>query len=162
MPQMDGLILAQQMRRHKSQVPMIMFSGALLPCEAIDIVSRIIRKGDGALPLASAILETLSDESGGITSLRLTRLDLGVVDITPAPGFSWFVRLHDGVLGVVEVFGGVLIGRAVATADVTANQAHAEVDPFRAGLQTFFAAVSRRGDFLNLGEMLTFHGYHPQ
>jgi hypothetical protein len=60
---MDGLILAQQMRRHKSQVPMILFSGALLPCEAIDIVSRIIRKGDGALPLASAILETLSDEN---------------------------------------------------------------------------------------------------
>jgi CheY-like chemotaxis protein len=63
MPQMDGLMLAQQMRRHKSQVPMIMFSGALLPCEAIDIVSRIIRKGDGTLPLASAILETLSDEN---------------------------------------------------------------------------------------------------
>jgi CheY-like chemotaxis protein len=62
MPQMDGLSLAQAMRRYKSQVPMILFSGALLPCEALDIVSRIIRKGDGALPLASAILETLSEQ----------------------------------------------------------------------------------------------------
>jgi two-component system cell cycle sensor histidine kinase/response regulator CckA len=61
MPQMDGLTLAEQMRRHKSQVPMILFSGALLPCETLDIVSRIIRKGDGALPLADAILETLAD-----------------------------------------------------------------------------------------------------
>lgn len=61
MPQMDGLSLAQEMRRHKSQLPMIMFSGALLPCEALDIVSRIIRKGDGAVSLANAIQETLSD-----------------------------------------------------------------------------------------------------
>jgi CheY-like chemotaxis protein len=61
MPQMDGLTLAQQMRAFNTHVPMILFSGALLPCEALDIVSRIIRKGDGALPLASAILETLSD-----------------------------------------------------------------------------------------------------
>jgi CheY-like chemotaxis protein len=67
MPQMDGLTLAQQMRAFNTQVPMILFSGALLPGEALDIVSRIIRKGDGALPLASAILETLSDsESRGL------------------------------------------------------------------------------------------------
>jgi CheY-like chemotaxis protein len=59
MPQMDGLTLAQEMRQKKLQLPMIMFSGTLLPCEAIDIVSRIIRKGDGALSLADAILETL-------------------------------------------------------------------------------------------------------
>lgn len=61
MPQMDGLTLAQQIRRHKPRMPMIMFSGALLPCEALDIVSRIVHKGDGAMPLADAVLETLTD-----------------------------------------------------------------------------------------------------
>lgn len=61
MPQMDGLTLAQQIRRYKLRVPMIMFSGALLPCEALDIVSRIVRKGDGAVPLADAVLEALTD-----------------------------------------------------------------------------------------------------
>lgn len=49
MPEMDGLTLAQQMRRHKSQLPMILFSGARLPCEAVAIVSRIVRKGEGAV-----------------------------------------------------------------------------------------------------------------
>ena len=63
MPQMDGLTLAQQLRRYNSRLPMIMFSGTMLPCEALEIVSRIVRKGDGALPLADAIFETLQDTS---------------------------------------------------------------------------------------------------
>jgi CheY-like chemotaxis protein len=61
MPEMDGLTLAQQIRNNKAHMPMILFSGALLPCEALDIVSRIVRKGDGAMPLADAILETLTE-----------------------------------------------------------------------------------------------------
>ncbi len=61
MPQMDGLTLARRLRQSKSRLPMIMFSGTLLPCEALEIVSRIVRKGEGAQPLADAIFETLDD-----------------------------------------------------------------------------------------------------
>lgn len=59
MPQMNGLALARELRSEKSNVPMILFSGAMLPCEALEIVSRVINKGAGALHLADAILETI-------------------------------------------------------------------------------------------------------
>lgn len=59
MPQMDGLTLAQELRRKNASLPMILFSGAMLPCEALEIVSRVIPKGDGAVFLADAILETI-------------------------------------------------------------------------------------------------------
>lgn len=59
MPEMDGLTLAQQMRAQKSALPMILFSGAPLPIEALHTVSRIVAKGDGALYLADAILDSL-------------------------------------------------------------------------------------------------------
>lgn len=59
MPQMDGLTLAQQLRQCKSGIPMILFSGTILPGEALASISRVVRKGEGVLPLADAILETL-------------------------------------------------------------------------------------------------------
>jgi len=59
MPELDGLSLAQQIRRYKSRIPMILFSSAQLPCDALDVVSRIVRKGDGALTLADVVFETL-------------------------------------------------------------------------------------------------------
>jgi CheY-like chemotaxis protein len=60
MPQMDGLTLAGELRRSKSHLPMILFSGALLPREALSLVSRIVPKGEGAILLTDAIRETLS------------------------------------------------------------------------------------------------------
>ena len=59
MPQMDGLTLARRLRRYKAQVPMIMYSGTVLPLDAFEVVSRVVRKGEGALPLADAVLDTL-------------------------------------------------------------------------------------------------------
>lgn len=72
------------------------------------------------------------------------------------------MRLHDGVLGLMEMLGGVLIRRTIATADVTADEAHAEVDPSGADLQTLFAAFSRRSHFLDLGEVMAFHIFDPR
>ncbi|HEY3930569.1 MAG TPA: response regulator [Candidatus Koribacter sp.] len=59
MPELDGLTLAQQIRQHKSHVPMILFSSAQLPSDALDVVSRIVPKGDGALTLADAVFESI-------------------------------------------------------------------------------------------------------
>lgn len=59
MPQMDGITLAQQLRRYKSELPMILFSGTLLPCGAVEIVSRIVQKSGGSIPLTYAIFEML-------------------------------------------------------------------------------------------------------
>lgn len=60
---------------------------------------------------------------------------------TPAPGFARLDRLDDGVLGGFEVRRRMTIPRIVATADVPADQAHAQVDPGIAHLQAFFATV---------------------
>lgn len=83
--------------------------------------------------------------------------DLHLIDVTPAPVLARFVRLHDGMLSVMEVLGGVFVRRAIATADVTADETHAQVDPPGADFQALFAAVGRRGDVANLGNMITVH-----
>jgi hypothetical protein len=54
------------------------------------------------------------------------------------------------VLGGGEVGAGVAILRGVATADVAALKAHAEMDPGVAGLEAIFAAFGRGFDFLDV------------
>jgi len=56
MPQMDGITLASAMRKNKPDLPMILFTGAPLPTEAIEKVSRVVPKGEGAMRLAQTIL----------------------------------------------------------------------------------------------------------
>jgi hypothetical protein len=60
------------------------------------------------------------------------------------------------VLGVVEVFGGVLVLGGVATADVSADEAHAEVDPAVAGFEAFLAAFGVGTDVVDPVEVRTF------
>jgi hypothetical protein len=43
----------------------------------------------------------------------------------------------------MKVFGRVLVGRAVTTADVTAGETQAEMNPPGAGLEAFLASVGR-------------------
>jgi len=45
------------------------------------------------------------------------------------------------MLGGVEVFGGVLVLRGIAAADVATGETEAEMDPRIANLETFFAAL---------------------
>jgi hypothetical protein len=40
------------------------------------------------------------------------------VDVTPHPVFAWFEGADDGMFGGVEVLGGVLIFRGIATPNV--------------------------------------------
>src|SRR5215472_8972384 len=57
-----------------------------------------------------------------------------LVDEAPAPAFAGLERAHHRMMGVLEVFGGVPVGRRIAATDVTAGQAEAQVDPGGAGL----------------------------
>jgi hypothetical protein len=58
----------------------------------------------------------------------LTSNDVAVY-VTPAPVFTAFEGLDDRVFGRVKVLGRVLVLGLVAAADMTAGQAHAEMDP---------------------------------
>jgi len=46
---------------------------------------------------------------------------LPFVNVAPTPCCTWFDRLHHGVVRLPEMLGGMLSGRAVTTADVSAN-----------------------------------------
>jgi hypothetical protein len=76
-----------------------------------------------------------------------------LIHVAPGPVFARFQRFYDRVLGCVKVFGGVLVLGRIATADVAATHAQAQVDPFVAHLQALFTAVSVRLDVVNLIEV---------
>jgi len=59
----------------------------------------------------------------------------------------------------VEMFGGVLVLGAVATANMATGQAHAQVHPGVAGLQAVFAALGARRHFADFRQMLAFPGH---
>ena len=83
-------------------------------------------------------------------SLNSRLLQKYSIHITPLPAFTRFKRLHDGMLGVMEVFGGVLVLGGIAATDVPAGKAFSQVDPGIAHLQTFFAASSAGCHWTNL------------
>src|SRR3954464_15741401 len=84
--------------------------------------------------------------------------NLELVHVAPAPVFAGVERLNDGVLGGVEMFGGVAVGRAVAASHVTADKTQAKVDPLSADLQAVFAALGRGRYLLDLFDMFAGHG----
>jgi CheY-like chemotaxis protein len=57
MPKMDGLQLADQIRKTKPDINLVLFSGAPLPIEAMATVSRVVHKSEGALRLAETIFK---------------------------------------------------------------------------------------------------------
>jgi hypothetical protein len=91
-----------------------------------------------------------------ILSLVLN-LDLGLVDVAPAPVFTGLEGLDDGVRRLMKMLGRVFVGRAVAAAYVSAGEAKAEVYPLGADLETVFASSGGRSDVVNLGEVMAGH-----
>jgi hypothetical protein len=91
-----------------------------------------------------------------ILSLVLN-LDLGLVDVAPAPVFTGLEGLDDGVRRFMKMLSCVFVGRAVAAADVSAGEAKAEVYPLGADLETVFASSGGRSDVVNLGEVMAGH-----
>ncbi len=72
--------------------------------------------------------------------------DDNLIDITPPPMFARLVPGNDRVLRLMEVFCRMFVLGTVATADMTAGQARAEMDPAIAHLQALLATIGRRLD----------------
>lgn len=78
-----------------------------------------------------------------------------VIHIAPAPIFAGLKRLHNRVLRLVEMFGGVFVPGRVAAADVATDQTFAQMNPAITHRQTFFAAIGARLDGLDLIQVRT-------
>lgn len=76
-----------------------------------------------------------------------------LVDVAEAPGLARLGGNHDGMLGVLEVPGRMLVRGGVAAAAMAAGQAGAEVDPVAADLEALFAAVGVGRDEMAVGEV---------
>src|SRR5579871_3476036 len=70
------------------------------------------------------------------------KLQENLVHITPSPVFAGLERLHDRVLGVVEMLGGMLVLRTVAAAYMATFQAQAQVDPGVTHFKTLLASFA--------------------
>ena len=85
--------------------------------------------------------------------LSLRKIDFYFVDEAPAPVFAGFKRAHDGVLGAMEMLGGVLVFGGIAAADVAALHAQPEMHPGVTHFQTLFAALGVWRHFVNVAQM---------
>jgi hypothetical protein len=77
------------------------------------------------------------------------QVDHQVIDVTITPALRRVVAFDDGMIGSTKMLGGVLAWRLVATADMAARPADAQVKPDRPSPQTVFAAASTGRDFTN-------------
>ena len=85
--------------------------------------------------------------------------DVDFIHVAPAPVLAGFDRLDQRMARHVEMLGGVFVFRRVATADVSACEAHAQVHPATADAQAVFASLAGRGDGVDLVEVRTGRGH---
>ncbi len=85
--------------------------------------------------------------------LPFRQIEHDFVHIAPAPSFRRIVAFDDGMSGGVEMRGGVLVGRVVAAADVTAAAADPQMQPLAAGLQAFLATKRARRNIADAGDV---------
>jgi len=84
------------------------------------------------------------------------KVELELIHVAPAPIFARLDGSHDGVLGSVEMFGGVFVLRGVAAAYVTARQAQPQVHPAVSHFQAFLAAFGVRLNIVDLVHVSAF------
>src|SRR5690242_3818640 len=88
------------------------------------------------------------------SALQFLGRQLELVDIAPSPFLARLEAPHDGMVGFVEVFRGVLVGRLIAAAHVAAFETQAKVDPPPVGGETLLTALRRlRLDVADLPEV---------
>lgn len=63
MPGIDGGTVAQEMKRHKPNVPVVIVTASALPEETVMCADCFVRKGDGPAQLLEKIAELLSSSS---------------------------------------------------------------------------------------------------
>jgi hypothetical protein len=82
------------------------------------------------------------------------------VDVAPDPVFAGLDGAHDGMGGLMKMFGGVLVLRRIAAADIAAQHAQAQVNPAISHLYALFADM-RSGSFdFDLIQMLAFFRHY--
>ena len=86
---------------------------------------------------------------------------LRFIDITPGPALPRLIRGYHRVSRVLEMARGVAARRTVATADVAAGQAEAQVDPAHARFQALLTPRGARGHRLDADLVLTDHHGPP-
>jgi hypothetical protein len=89
------------------------------------------------------------NESSG----QSTEFNFDLIQIAPAPILTRFLRPDDRVTGGAKVLRRMFILRRVATSDVAANHAKAQVHPDIAHFEAFFASPCVRFDILDLIDM---------
>jgi len=82
-----------------------------------------------------------------------SEVDLNLIDKAPAPILTRLDRLHDRMLRLMEMLGGMLVFRRIAAAHVAAGAAKAQMDPRVAHFEAFLAALGSRLDVAHLIEM---------
>jgi hypothetical protein len=77
-------------------------------------------------------------------------VEIHLVDAAPSPILSWFDGSYDRVPDFVEVRRGMAISGGIATANLAAFHAHAQVDPGSSDLETFLATPGLRRHLLHM------------
>src|SRR5271154_2499024 len=80
-----------------------------------------------------------------------------VIDEAISPSFGRIVAFNYWVIGCLEVLPGMLIGRVIAPADMTAAAAHPQMNPLRAYSQAVLASFSAWFHLANRISMNTSH-----
>src|SRR5205823_4238333 len=79
-----------------------------------------------------------------VWSLSVREVEQDFVDITPAPTLGRIIAFDDRMFRGVKMFGGVFVGRVIATTDMAAAAADPQMQPFAADLQAFLATEPER------------------
>jgi hypothetical protein len=74
-------------------------------------------------------------------TIRSSKLEYYLVDVTPTPVFTRLEGLDNGVVGRVKMLGGVLILRIVTATDMPAFETEAQVYPRIPDSQTILTAI---------------------
>jgi hypothetical protein len=83
------------------------------------------------------------------------KVDFFFVDITPTPTFGRIVAFDDRMSCRVKMRGGMAVRRVIATTDVTALSAEAQMNPLASDLEAVLASARARCDFLDRRTMRT-------
>src|SRR6516164_11152171 len=63
LPEMDGGMLADAMKTHRPDIPILMVSGVAVPEKVLSIVNGYVRKGDGADHLMTSVGKILKSRA---------------------------------------------------------------------------------------------------
>jgi hypothetical protein len=103
--------------------------GGAAESELVIIGSLILACDRSLFSQSPATLEPLRFVLSCFYSFQSTQLQLKIIDIAPPPRFAGLERLHDRMIGGVEMFGCMFIFGRIAAADVSAFPAQAQMDP---------------------------------